>query len=265
MPTKKLPKRSVKHFGWLPDLPDHRDLVYKIVKPRAVIKSVDLRSNNIMPAIFDQGNLGSCTANAISFLITFLSLNKSTQHNTRIKLPFSRLFIYYNERDMEGTIGEDSGAYIRDGIKSVAKLGCCGETSWKYDIAKFTKKPPTTAFKSALNYQAIQYERIDNTNKQALFDCLAQGKPFVFGFSVYESFESATVAKTGVVPLPKNSEQLLGGHAVCCVGYDLSTDRFIVANSWGTDWAQNGYFTIPASYLTNANLSDDFWTIKIIE
>ena len=92
--------------------------------------------------------------------------------------------------------------------------------------------------------------------------CLAAGFPFVFGFSVYESFESPEVAKTGVVPMPSGNEQLLGGHAVLCVGYDDASARFLVRNSWGTGWGMAGYFTIPYDYLADRDLSDDFWTLR---
>jgi len=91
--------------------------------------------------------------------------------------------------------------------------------------------------------------------------CLAEGFPFVFGFSVYEGFESSEVARTGKLNLPKPKEAFMGGHAVMAVGYDDKTSRFIVRNSWATDWGLDGYFTMPYEYLTNENLSDDFWTI----
>lgn len=95
--------------------------------------------------------------------------------------------------------------------------------------------------------------------------CLASGYPFVFGFSVYESFESQAVAQTGIVPMPSPNEQLLGGHAVLAVGYDDEQGRFIVRNSWGKDWGMEGYFTIKYDYLLNDNLADDFWTIRRVE
>ena len=95
--------------------------------------------------------------------------------------------------------------------------------------------------------------------------CLAEGYPFVFGFTVYESFESEAVAKSGKLNMPKKGEAQVGGHAVMAVGYSDSSKRFIVRNSWGTSWGLNGYFTMPFDYLLNENLSDDFWTIRLVE
>jgi C1A family cysteine protease len=92
--------------------------------------------------------------------------------------------------------------------------------------------------------------------------CLAEGFPFVFGFTVYASFESAKVANTGVVPMPVLAEKVLGGHAVLAVGYNDKQKRFLVRNSWGTGWGMSGYFTIPYAYLTDSNLADDMWTIR---
>ena len=178
--------------------------------------------------------------------------------------PPSRLFIYYNERDIEGTVNEDSGAMIRDGIKSVVKQGVCKETTWPYVIARFTKKPAKTCYTEAMNHQVVSYQRVTQTLNQ-MKGCLASGYPFVFGFSVYESFESNTVAKTGKVPMPKSGEAMLGGHAVAAVGYNDADQRFIVRNSWGSKWGKKGYCFMPYAYLTDPDLAADFWTIRMVE
>ena len=182
----ELPIRHVERFGWKPDLPDARDYLYSA--PEAVLTElptkVDLRRQ--CPPVYDQGQLGSCTGNAIGAAFQF------DQRKQKLDdfMP-SRLFIYFGEREIEGSIGSDSGAMIRDGLKVVAKLGVCSEDTWPYDIAKFTKRPPKKAYTEALKHQALVYRRITNRLHQ-MQGCLAQGYPFVFGFTVYESFESAS-------------------------------------------------------------------------
>ena len=244
-------------YGWVPDVPDHRDFLFAapIVNLAALPTKVDLRPQ-CPKEVYDQGQLGSCTANAIAAALEFDQMKQALKTFTA-----SRLFIYYNERVMEGTVKSDSGAQIRDGIKSVGSLGACPETDWAYDIAKFAEKPPQPAFKDAPLGKALQYERVPQVLSQ-MKGCLAAGYPFVFGFTVYESFESDAVAKSGVVPMPAPTEKVLGGHAVVAVGYDDSTQRFIVRNSWGPGWGQNGYFEMPYLYVTSSSLASDFRAIQ---
>jgi C1A family cysteine protease len=130
-------------------------------------------------------------------------------------------------------------------------------------ISEFAQKPHKQCYDNALKHKVVSYHRITRDLDQ-MKSCLVEGYPFVFGFTVYESFESAAVAKSGVVNMPKPNEATVGGHAVLAVGYDDKSKRFIVRNSWGTDWGQKGYFTIPYAYLMSEHLSDDFWTIRLI-
>ena len=253
----KMSLRKIKKYGWIPDVPDGRDH-YFMAAPVELPAKVDLTSQ--CPAkVYDQGQLGSCTANAIAGAIEFDLLKQKQSDFTP-----SRLFIYYNERVIEHTVSEDSGAMIRDGIKSVNKQGAPHETLWPYKISKFTQKPPAKAFTDALLHQAVSYQRVKQDLGQ-MKTVLASGYPFVVGFAVYDSFESEEVARTGTVPMPGQNEQMLGGHAVLCCGYDDSTSRFIFRNSWGSNWGNKGYFTMPYQYLTDTDLSDDFWVIKIME
>lgn len=243
------------HKGWIRDTPDQRDHLFAApsVKLPAL---VDLRSK--MPPVYDQGPLGSCTGNAIASAIQFA---RRKQKLTPDFIP-SRLFIYYNERAMEGTINSDSGASIRDGIKSIAQQGVCAETKWPYIISKFKRKPTDACYTDALKYRAVSYARVTQTVTQ-MRSCLASGYPFVFGFAVYDSFETDAVANSGVVPMPQPDESVLGGHAVLAVGYDDKSQRFIARNSWGNGWGQSGYFTIPYAYVSSPDLSADLWTVRV--
>jgi len=246
-----------KKYGWLRDLPDRRDHSYMALTAPAKLPSrVDLRSS--CPEIYNQGQLGSCTANAIGAAVQF----ERNRQKLEDFIP-SRLFIYFNERVKEHTIHSDSGAQIRDGIKVVAALGACPEQEWPYIIDRFTVRPPKKCYDDALKDRAVEYSRISQ-NLDSMKSCLSEGFPFVFGFSVYESFEGQDVAASGVMNLPSQTEKMLGGHAVMAVGYDDSQQRFIIRNSWGSGWGSGGYFTMPYDYLTNSDLAADLWTVRLI-
>lgn len=222
---------------------------------------VDLRSR--CPPVYDQGALGSCTANAVAGAYQFDEIKEG---ETDIFTP-SRLFIYYNERVIEGTVDQDSGAQLRDGIKTINATGVCPETMWPYDTDRFANTPPSECYEDAKNHKCVAYKRLEQDLNQ-FKQCLLQGLPFVFGFIVYESFETKEVAKTGNVPMPDpNTEKILGRHAVMCVGYDAEKQVFIVRNSWSESWGDQGYCYMPFDYLTNIDLqlASDFWTVEIVK
>ncbi len=257
-------RQKIEHYGWIPDLPDQRDVLFA-AEPQvlaAMPPKVDLRPN--CPPVYDQGQLGSCTGNSIAAAIHFERMKQSLPDAALVP---SRLFIYYNERVIEGTVQQDSGAQIRDGIKAVAAQGVCfetGDNAWPYDIAQFAAPPPAACDTAALANKIIQYSRLSQIAAQ-LKGCLAAGYPFVFGFTVYESFEGPEVASTGILQMPATSEKTLGGHAVLAVGYDDASQSFLVRNSWGGGWGQHGYFTMPCGYLTSDNLASDLWTVRMVE
>jgi C1A family cysteine protease len=252
------PSKVNQWYGWVPDRPDHRDKLYAAIAkpPKKLPKSVDLRAG--CSPVEDQGALGSCTANALVGNLEFLQKQAG-----KPVTDLSRLFIYYNERVLEGSVSEDAGAMIRDGVKSLVKQGVCTEKKWPYVVSQFAVKPSAACYKEALTHQVLSYHRIQGL--QQMKQCLSEGYPFVFGFSVYEAFESATMAKTGKLNLPKPSEKMMGGHAILAVGYDDATKRLLIRNSWGADWGLQGYFTMPYDYAANNNLADDFWTLRMLE
>jgi len=249
------PGRQISGYGWIPDLPDGRDYLFGARRsvPTDLPPSVDLRP--FCSPVENQGQLGSCTANALAGALEFL------EEKDKVRFAdLSRLFIYYNERVVEHTVKADSGAMIRDGIKTLAAQGVCSEKRWPYNISNFAMRPTMACYVEARKHRITAYERIQTLDEMRA--CLASGFPFVFGFTVYETFESAEVARTGVVPMPGPGERALGGHAVCAVGYDDGEKRFLVRNSWGPGWGIGGYFKMPYAYLQNRDLSDDFWTIR---
>ena len=150
---------------------------------------------------------------------------------------------------------------IRDGFKVLGNEGAPPETDWPYDISKFAQRPPDNAYADAQKHRAISYQSVVQ-NSSSLRTCIAEGYPFVFGFTVYESFESQEVARTGTVEMPGAGERTLGGHAVVGVGYEDASQRFTVRNSWGEGWGDSGYFTMPYAYLLDSNLASDFWTLR---
>jgi len=246
-----------KKYGWSPDLPDHRDHMY--AAPSEVLAKLppktDLRPG--CPPVYDQGTLSSCTANAIAAAMEF---DQKKQGIARF-VP-SRLFIYYNERVMEGTVASDAGAQVRDGIKSIGIQGACPEQQWPYSESKVLDNPTALCYRDARKCEALAYKRLIHTHLNQLKGCLASGYPFIFGFTVYNGFEDKAISKTGKLDMPRSNEKTVGGHAVLAVGYDDSISRFIVRNSWGKDWGIKGYFTMPYAYVTSPGLADSFWTVR---
>lgn len=261
-------ERKIATYGWTPDLPDHRDRIFnleeRIEKGSALPQKVSLRSEE--PPIYDQGQLGSCTGNAIGFAVEHQQLVQKETSGTP-----SRLFIYYEERVIEGTVSQDAGAQIRDGIKVVATKGAPLETDWAYDISKFDQRPPQQAYTDAVKHQALKYQSIVVGQPGApMRTAIANHRPIVFGFSVPDTFEDPNwdPAKTPLsIPGPNN--QIVGGHAVAVVGYDFSLSRFSVPvfevrNSWGESWGDQGHFFMDYHWFDPyRGLASDLWVITL--
>jgi C1A family cysteine protease len=259
-------------FGWKPSLPDQKKPKYAAHKEMAFragpfVSSVDLRSQ--MSPIEDQGQLGTCEAHATAAELEFLEKMELKAGSGGQEVfpdnqfdPMSRLYLYWNSCAIDGDAGQDNGTTRSSMMKGIEKWGICREKLWPYDPMKVSVPPPAVAYKEGAQHLIVQDYSIDNTVIDQLKMCLMQGYPFIIGISVYDSFMSEEVAQTGMVPMPQPIEELLGGHAMCCVGYDDTKDCFLVRNSWGIDWGIAGYCWIPYGYLTNADLASDFGTIR---
>lgn len=233
--------------------PDHRDLQAKKllnVHPNVTLPpSIDLRAN--CPSVYDQGNLGSCTANAgIAARVMLNNLNTE----------LSRLFQYYMERKIEHDINTDGGAQMRDIGKVLLQFGATPEAYCPYVIADFKNAPTQTAVNQAQQFKIKAYHSVADMPgiKQVL--ALMQ-QPVLAGIDVYESFESNKVAANGIVPVPKPTEKNLGGHAILIVGYNDAKKWFICRNSWGESWGDKGYFYLPYEFFTKG-FASDFWVLQ---
>ena len=250
-------KALVSKLGWAPQPLDTRDYMFPKLAPTSTPK-VDLHLGlaGSFP-VYDQGDLGSCTANAIAAAYQYDLIK---QHDSDF-IP-SRLFIYYNERLLENTVRYDSGAYIRDGFKTINTTGVCNETLWPYTISKFTTLPTAPCYTAARLHKSVLYRAVVQSLVQ-MKAVLNAGYPITLGFLVYESFYNAGY-NGGYVTMPQPREQLLGGHAVLVVGYDDSKGMFVVRNSWGSSWGAGGYFYIPYAYYTSPALASDLWVVTSI-
>lgn len=235
---------------------DPRDYKYSALKEAVIAGDVHDLSPRFPPA-YDQSSLGSCTGNAIAGDLQY----EMRRQRIRDFIP-SRLFIYYNERAMEGDVSQDSGASISDGIHSVAKLGFCNEARWPYVIAKFANRPYKSCYEKALGHRSIAYYRLNMATIDETETCIGTACSFVLGISVYESFESDAASRTGMIPMPGSKEKLLGGHAIVIVGVDRKRKLVKFRNSWSPSWGLNGYGFLPYAYVTNPQLASDAWTIR---
>jgi C1A family cysteine protease len=251
---------EVKRYGWKPDIPDHRDRRLQLAPHETTGLPRQYSLRNWMPPVTRQKRIGSCTAHAVAGLLGYRERTDTNQARCLVPSP---LYIYYNTRRLEDTTAFDSGASIRDAVKSLVEYGICEEGLWPYDEDQFTVRPSAAAYAQAKQYKLVEYSRVG----QSLADlkgCLFRGDPVAFGFTVYDAFENAATASSGLVNLPGPGEKPRGGHAVLLVGYDDATGRFEVRNSYGSAWGDRGYFTIPYLYVLNPDLADDLWTFGVM-
>lgn len=218
---------------------------------------VDLRVN--CSPVEDQQRTNSCVANAVVGALEY--------HQRKAGLPLtdlSRLFVYWNARQLAGNETEDIGSQIHHGMAAVLAHGACEERLWAFEEPKVNQRPPPDAFQNATRYEAVQYAR--TPFGAPAMKVLAEGLPVVFGtFAPFDYYEIA--AKTGVMPKPDQVRptQPPSGHAMVLVGYDMTERTWIVRNSWSERWAEKGYCRIPFETIEAWSKPEDFWTIGAIE
>jgi C1A family cysteine protease len=211
-----------------------------------------------MPPVYDQGDIGSCVDNALAGILQYDGMRE----NGNRAVP-SRLFLYFNARTLENDINVDGGSTVRDGILGAVKWGYCNETLWPYLDANEFRKPPQSCYTAALPFAIRDYHSVPQ-NSTSIRGAISAGNPVIFGFQVYRSFMTSTVARTGIVPMPGKSEQFVGGHAVLLVGYSDASQMYLCRNSWGTGWGLGGYFWMPYAYVQSADLAGDFWVVNTV-
>jgi len=249
--------RKIKRYGAIPDLPDQRDIWTTFPKIVEYYQTADLRKTNFLPEISDQGELGSSVAHALLAAYIF-SLKKRGIYN---ETKFSPQFIYFNQRLIAGTVECDSGSSIRDGLKVLERLGVCSEELYPYNLDFFKEKPTNEAYEFAYkNKYPTQYRRV-RPLLEDIMKSISIKIPVLMGFTVYDSFQHQDVARTGIMPMPKMGEKIIGHHCVLIVGYDIPKKYILCRNSWGSSYGQSGYFWIPFQFIDSRNCSD-FWIIS---
>lgn len=257
------PDLAPRGYGWKRQPADPRDLLLDTgtLPARYDGAFVDLTASFPDPP-YDQLPLGACVSNGVAAAVDYCRVKQGLAPLR----PPARLFIYWHGRELEGTLNEDSGLYVRDGFKVIAKNGAPPETDYPYDIGRFTDRPTAQAEADAAKDIALKYLAV---SKGQVYDTVASGYPVVIGFDVPPAFEAAEIARTGIMPLAgwlKGSP--IGGHCVVVV----STPKIVtdaaggtyeavkVRNSWGTGWGEYGYFWMPTQFLLGSRTSD-FWMV----
>jgi C1A family cysteine protease len=242
-------------YGCLPDVLNFNDFPLSLPRLTSPAPAVmDLRQ--WMPPVMDQGPIGSCTAHGVTAAARYHIIKRGTTYD----FPMSRLQLYYDSRALEGSIHSDSGAQIRDVIKTLSKKGVGHEELWPYHPDKFQTKPPDEVYADAAQYTALTYERV-RVSASDIALTLSHGYPVIIGISVYESFEA--VGRNGLVPMPRKGETLAGGHCMLVVGRGQVPGHFTVRNSWGVDWGDHGDCYIPEAYLGSSEYGADYWHINL--
>lgn len=237
------------------------------IHPRALAPwSIDLRSKDV--PIFDQEQIGSCTANAGAGLWGFVEKKALTSGLINQPEEFgkdyqtiSRLMLYFLARCLAGDPFTDGGAELRNITGVWARWGICPETDWPYDTSKIFESPPHQDYGMAWRHKVTKSYRISDGGHEEIKTSLIAGYPVIFGFRVFENISNQMTNATGIIQMPQG--QQVGGHAIEIIGYDDARAWYIIRNSWGNSWGDNGYGYMPYNYVDDQQLCNDFWTIRL--
>ncbi len=253
-------RRHIK--GWRPSPPNHQTALKTLVM-RHPSRPHKADLSHLMPAVRDQGQLGSCTANATLEGMGFLYMKDG-----RPDPSLSRLYLYYWSRAREGVhADEDSGAMLHDVAAVLMERGAPLESLWPYsDVNKPHVGGPFSAMPSGCDDDAVT-RRLDQwfgcADFESIKTSIAEGYPVVVGVSCPANMIGDVAAHTGVIHYPKVDEEIVGGHAIILCGYDDSLQMVKFQNSWGTSWGESGRGYLPYRFFEGrAPLSSEAMTFR---
>lgn len=232
----------------------------KWFKKRAVRLPQSADLTMYAPPIMNQGNLGSCVANGVTAAMRSLMIKKGAPAPM-----LSRLQLYYDGRVVEDCVGEDTGLEIRDAMRCSMKIGVAREELWPYDVTRFMDQPPQEVYQDAEKWQVLKFERVEVSNSDVKH-ALARGFPVIIGITLFDSFESDEVEKTGMVPMPVlSTEKIVGGHCMVVYNYGVTRGRYKTLNWWDSDWGDRGWGYLPEEMVGSPDYGSDYWIVTDVE
>ena len=240
-------------LGLKASLPDHRDWNFSTIAPTDIALPPKVSYREKFDWRWNQQNTNSCTA-----FSTLAAVKYTLRKDTNLDFDPSQLFTYWCTRVMENDPNRDEGAEIRDTFKTLGVNGVAPSKDWPFHNFTVLKRPSPVAFIDAKKELLQGYYAV-NQDHVSLKTCLASGYPFVTGIIVFPSLVHSV---NGIVPMPGSNEKPLGGHAVCCIGYDDEKMCYEFLNSWGVEWGDQGCFWLPYAFVENEQYTNDFWMVK---
>jgi Papain family cysteine protease len=246
-------------YGWARQPEDLRDLKFGVSKP---IPGLPESSNliGLLPPCWDQLQTSDCISHGVS---GGLVLAQVRAKKTSVIIP-SRLYNYWNFRDIEGDTTKDEGGYIRDGVKAVNLYGFPDESLWPFtpDTTLFTK-PPQSVYDAAATNKIHLYASVDLANPDNIKLALSHGMGVIFGFDVPKYFESSQMESSGIIRL-SDFNRIIGGHCNIIVGHENADETWWVRNSWSPSWCPqyNGNYKMGWD-VTSSNHASDGWVIRM--